>query len=154
MGEISTQTQITAVEKCGSVVLDIKSLSQYAEKCSGTGSPKLTKVLSRKGSNRMEKPNADDLEADDASKKIVVKVICSQIDQPKMVTTSNKAHLTTIASANAANFTELGDGRNKRFSRLRSIRPRSILLFFASMSSMGTILLIYFTLAINQRGGV
>lgn len=33
----------------------------------------LQKVLSRKGSNRMEKPNADDLEADDASKKIVVK---------------------------------------------------------------------------------
>lgn len=110
------------MDKCGSVVLDIKSLSQYAEKCSGAGSPKLTvgnhlhfvpfhisplfiailsisispcsymddgwhvmdlfilinisflqKVLSRKGSNRMERQNADDLEADDASKKIVVK---------------------------------------------------------------------------------
>ncbi|KAJ0969016.1 hypothetical protein J5N97_021893 [Dioscorea zingiberensis] len=43
------------------------------------------------------------------------------------------------------------EGMNERFHRLSVIHPRRILVLFATMSSMGTMILIYFTLAIKQR---
>ncbi|RRT56303.1 hypothetical protein B296_00037910, partial [Ensete ventricosum] len=84
----SLQCQVTTMDKGGYVVLDIDNLTQPPEKCY-TGSPKMTvyllalkisddlqKALSRKGSNRMEKRTSDEQEADDETKKLVVKGMC------------------------------------------------------------------------------
>lgn len=145
------QSQTANMDKSGSVILDIESLTQTSDKCNG--SPKVSKALSRKGSNRMERRNNEEQDTDDASRKLVIKVGCSQLDQLKQPLVANKAlSLAHNASSNACLVDSL-DGRNKRFNRLTTIHPRKILLLFASMSSMGTIILIYFTLAINRRGG-
>jgi len=137
------------MDKAGNVIVDIESLTQPSDKCSG--SPKVSKALSRKGSNRMERRSGEEQEADDASRKLVVKVVCS--DQVKQPLVPNKAlSAASTASSNACLVDSL-DGRSKRFNRLTTINPRKILLLFASMSSMGSMILIYFTLAINRRGG-
>ncbi|KAK1297761.1 hypothetical protein QJS10_CPB15g00097 [Acorus calamus] len=148
MEEILSQSQIVAIDKAGNVIVDIDSLTQTqtSDKCSG--SPKVTKALSRKGSNRMERRignGEEQQEAEEASRKLVVKLVCPQLEQLKQPSSSTTA---------TSNLAESGDGRNnnKRFNRLTTIHPRKILLLFATMSSMGTMILIYFTLAINRRG--
>ncbi|KAF6153205.1 hypothetical protein GIB67_016684 [Kingdonia uniflora] len=49
------------------------------------------------------------------------------------------------------------ENRCRRHSKLRpsawNIDPRRVVLFFATLSSMGTILLIYFTLSISKLSG-
>ncbi|KAJ0966815.1 hypothetical protein J5N97_023732 [Dioscorea zingiberensis] len=141
--------QNAAVDKAGNVVLDIENLVLPPDKCC-SGSPKMTRALSRKGSWRMDRRNGEDQEADEASKKLVVKVVPSQLELLKQPLAPNKA----AAPLNNPCLPETGDVRHKRFSRLTTIHPKKILLFFATMSSMGTMILIYFTLAIYRRGGV
>ncbi|XP_020092505.1 uncharacterized protein LOC109713009 isoform X2 [Ananas comosus] len=140
------------MEKAGNVVLDIESLTQPPDKCC-TGSPKMSRALSRKGSNRMERRSGEEQETDDASKKLVVKVVPSQLDQLKLPLVPNKALVAAQPAAGSPVITDSGEARNKRFHRLTAIHPRKILLLFATVSSMGTMILIYFTLAINRRGG-
>ncbi|KAJ6799587.1 uncharacterized protein M6B38_206395 [Iris pallida] len=137
--EVLAQSQHTKRDKEANVVLDIESLVQPPEKCSG--SPKMTRALSRKGSCRMDRRGVEEQEGDEASKKLVIKVVCSQMDQSKQPLSSSNPCLTDAL-----------DGRPKRFNRLRTLNPRKILLLFASMSSMGTMILIYFTLSINRQG--
>lgn len=140
------QNQISLMDKAGNVVLDVESLAQLSDKCC-SGSPKMTRVLSRKGSCRMERRGIEEQEADEASKKLVIKVIPSQLEHLKQ-------QLAVAPSvANNPMVVDSGDGRNKKSNRLTVIHPRKILLLFATMSSMGTMILIYFTLAINRRGG-
>lgn len=68
-------------------------------------------------------------------------------------------HHITITNGTATTMaTEslLGSSRQSSFRRSQSswlISPRRILLFFATLSSMGTILLIYFTLSIARMDG-
>ncbi|KAM0950082.1 hypothetical protein DsansV1_C04g0037601 [Dioscorea sansibarensis] len=142
------QGKVTAMDRLNNVVLDIESLTQPLDKCSG--SPKKT-ALSRKGSNRMERRN-EEQETDEASKKLTVKVVSSQMELLKQPLMPNKAHLLLSTSANGPVLVDIGDSRNKRFHRLM-IHPRQILLLFATVSSMGTMILIYFTLSMNRRGG-
>ncbi|XP_074270043.1 uncharacterized protein LOC141593015 isoform X3 [Silene latifolia] len=65
-------------------------------------------------------------------------------------------HQITIKTSDKKSI--LPEGRwGRRWSFKRSppswfYDPKKILLFFATMSSMGTMLLIYFTLSINKRG--
>ncbi|KAI0513691.1 hypothetical protein KFK09_009721 [Dendrobium nobile] len=132
-----------------SVILDIESLTLPPNKCSG--SPKMTKALSRKGSYRMERRNGEEQEGDDTTKKLLAKVVCSQLEQSKQPFVPNKAIAAAPIMANCTNLADAGEGRIKRFNRLMTINPRRILLLFASMSSMGTMILIYFTLAIYRR---
>lgn len=146
------QSQITSMDKAGSVILDIESLTQQPNKCC-SGSPKMTKALSRKGSCRMERRAGEEQEIDDASKKFVVKVVPSYLEQLKQPLVANKALAASPSAANSPGLTDSGEGRNKRFGRLTTIHPKKILLFFATVSSMGSMILIYFTLAINRRGG-
>ncbi|MQL80752.1 hypothetical protein Taro_013189 [Colocasia esculenta] len=120
-----------ALEKVASVVLDIDNLTQPSEKCSG--SPKMTKALSRKGSCRMERRGNEEQEADDASKKFVVKVVSSQLDLSKQPSITSKALVTVNSTVNSPSLADAGDGRNKRFSRLSTIHPRKILLLFATI---------------------
>ncbi|KAG5580756.1 hypothetical protein H5410_051383 [Solanum commersonii] len=68
-----------------------------------------------------------------------------------------------VATSSGAATTAAIDGKvavSKRFSFRRSsssspwtIDPRRILIFFATLSSMGTILLIYFTLSMTKLNG-
>ncbi|XP_020092503.1 uncharacterized protein LOC109713009 isoform X1 [Ananas comosus] len=152
MEEALLQGPIGLMEKAGNVVLDIESLTQPPDKCC-TGSPKMSRALSRKGSNRMERRSGEEQETDDASKKLVVKVVPSQLDQLKLPLVPNKALVAAQPAAGSPVITDSGEARNKRFHRLTAIHPRKILLLFATVSSMGTMILIYFTLAINRRGG-
>ncbi|ONK71096.1 uncharacterized protein A4U43_C04F4680 [Asparagus officinalis] len=151
MEDVLMQSQITNTDKAANVILDIESLTQPSDRCSG--SPKVSKALSRKGSNRMERRCGEDQETDDTSKKLVVKVVCSQLDHLKQPLVHNKSFSATSTVSNNVCIGDSLDGRNKRFNRLTTINPRKILLLFASMSSMGTLILIYFTLAINRHGG-
>ncbi|KAJ8486306.1 hypothetical protein OPV22_018791 [Ensete ventricosum] len=145
------ENKIIAMDKVSNVVLDI-DLTQPTELCC-TGSPKMTKVLSRKGSIRMDKHNGEEQKADDASKKLVIKVVPSlpeqQLKQPPVPFKSFQA---VQFAPNSPVFQDMGEGRHKRSNRL-TIHPRKILLFFATMSSIGTMILIYFTLAINRKNG-
>eukprot|EP00262_Sarcandra_glabra_P014734 TRINITY_DN4366_c0_g1_i6.p1 TRINITY_DN4366_c0_g1~~TRINITY_DN4366_c0_g1_i6.p1 ORF type:complete len:158 (+),score=24.32 TRINITY_DN4366_c0_g1_i6:418-891(+) len=148
---IKRQITSTKMEKAANVVLDIDSLIPSSEKC--PGSPKMKKALSRKGSSRMERRSGEELESDEASKKVVVKVTSSQMEILKQGSTSNKTLLPVAATTNCSTQSDGCDGRNKRFNRFGAIHPRKILLIFASLSSMGTIILIYFTLAITRTSG-
>ncbi|URE41459.1 LRR [Musa troglodytarum] len=149
-GLVPMEGQTTAMDKVGNVVLDIESLTQPSDKCSG--SPKMTKALSRKGSCRMDRRNGEEQVADEATKKLAVKVFYSQTEQLKQQPIPNKSHVGLPAVANVSNLSDAGDGRTRKFNRFTAINPKKILLLFASMSSMGTIILIYFTLAIYLRG--
>uniref|UniRef100_A0A0E0DK00 Uncharacterized protein n=1 Tax=Oryza meridionalis TaxID=40149 RepID=A0A0E0DK00_9ORYZ len=142
--------QMTSMDKAANVVLDIEGLPQQPDKCC-TGSPKMTRALSRKGSNRMERRGGEEQEQDDLVKKLIIKVVPSQLEQLKMPLVQNKALVTpqSQCAACAPILTDSGEGRNKKFNRLTSVHPRKILLFFATLSSVGTMILIYFTLAIN-----
>uniref|UniRef100_A0A0E0H7A7 Uncharacterized protein n=1 Tax=Oryza nivara TaxID=4536 RepID=A0A0E0H7A7_ORYNI len=142
--------QMTSMDKAANVVLDIEGLPQQPDKCC-TGSPKMTRALSRKGSNRMERRSGEEQEQDDLVKKLIIKVVPSQLEQLKMPLVQNKALVTpqSQCAACAPILTDSGEGRNKKFNRLTSVHPRKILLFFATLSSVGTMILIYFTLAIN-----
>lgn len=108
----------------------------------------MIRALSRKGSNRMERRGGDEQEQEDLAKKLVIKVVPSQLEQQPLLG-QNKAlvapHCTPV-------LVDSGEGRSKRFiSRFTSINPRKILLLFATLSSVGTTILIYFTLAINSK---
>ncbi|XP_064976978.1 uncharacterized protein LOC103994468 isoform X1 [Musa acuminata AAA Group] len=147
---MSKKSRTTVMDKVGNVVVDIESLTQPSDNCSG--SPKVTKALSRKGSCRMDRRNGEEQEADEATKKLVVKVLYSQSEQLKQQPITNKSHVGLPAVANVSNLSDAGDGRTRKLNRFTAINPKKILLLFASMSSMGTIILIYFTLAIYLRG--
>ncbi|XP_042386277.1 uncharacterized protein LOC121977944 isoform X1 [Zingiber officinale] len=133
---LQSQNDAKDADKTESVVLDIESLTQSSDKCSG--SPKMTKALSRKGSSRMEKRNGEEQDADDATKRVSIKVACSQMEHFKQSSVPNA-------------MSDVCDARLRKLNHLTTINPRRILLLFASLSSLGTMILIYFTLAIHHR---
>ncbi|KAI3914264.1 hypothetical protein MKX01_029285 [Papaver californicum] len=121
-----------------SVVLDVESLIQSSDK--NSGSPKMTRALARKGSYRKERCGTEEEEIDLPSKKLLIKVN-SHLEP--LITTK------ATPSTSPTKLTEMNDGRTtKRFNRF--MNPRKILLMFATVSSMGTMILIYFTLAMNR----
>ncbi|KQJ85239.1 uncharacterized protein LOC100833951 [Brachypodium distachyon] len=136
--------------KTEDVVLDIEGLPQQPDKCS-TGSPKMTRALSRKGSNRTERRSGEDQEPDDLAKKLIIKVVPSQLEQLKLPLVQNKTLVAPQCAGCTPVVTDSVEIRSKRFNRFTSFHPRKILLFFATLSSVGTMILIYFTLAINNR---
>ncbi|KAJ3692921.1 hypothetical protein LUZ60_012016 [Juncus effusus] len=149
MEEALLQNQVNTMEKNGNVVLDIEALTQANEVCC-SGSPRTTRALSRKGSNRMERRGGEEHESEDSSKKLVVKVIPSQLEPLKIPLVQNRTPI--LSPCTNPNLTE-PDSKLKRFGRLHAFHPRKIVLLFATVSSLGTMILIYFTLAINRRGG-
>ncbi|KAL4638182.1 uncharacterized protein LOC142627616 [Castanea sativa] len=145
--ETIMQTDITATDKTVTVMLDIESLAQSSDR--GSGSPKVTRALSRKWSHRADRwTNNEEEDIDESSKKFQVKVN-SQFEPLKQPLMANKALIPT-PTVSGPNLIDAPDGRNKKLNRFMSINPRKILLIFATVSSMGTLILIYFTLAINK----
>lgn len=138
------------MDRTANVVLDIESLSQQPDKCC-TGSPKMTRALSRKGPNRTDRRSGEEQEPEELAKKLIIKVVPSQLEQLKLPLAQNKTMVTPQCTASTPVLTDTVEGRSKRFNRLTAYHPRRILLFFATLSSVGTLILIYFTLAINGR---
>uniref|UniRef100_A0A804M8F7 Uncharacterized protein n=1 Tax=Zea mays TaxID=4577 RepID=A0A804M8F7_MAIZE len=141
-----TRCEKKGVDRTANAVLDIEGLPQPPDKCC-SGSPKMIRALSRKGSNRMEMKGGDELEQqEDLTRKLIIKVVPSQLEQQRAM-----GHCTPCAPVLLIDSAE---GRSsRRFGRLITPvnNPRRILLFFATLSSVGTTILIYFTLAINSR---
>lgn len=138
------------MDRTANVVLDIEGLPQQPDKCC-TGSPKMTRALSRKGPNRTERRGGEEQDPDDLTKKLIIKVVPSQMEQLKLPLVHNKNLVIPQCVASAPVLTESVEGRCKRFNRLTSFHPRRILLFFATLSSVGTMILIYFTLGISGK---
>lgn len=111
----------------------------------------MTRVLSRKGPNRTERRGGEEQEPDDLAKKLIIKVVPSQMEQLKLPLAHNKNLVIPQCTASAPVLTDSVEGRCKRFNRLTSFHPRRILLFFATLSSVGTMILIYFTLGISGK---
>ncbi|KAF3335409.1 hypothetical protein FCM35_KLT19916 [Carex littledalei] len=152
MEEALLQNQVNTMDKSGNLVLDIEGLTHTSDKCC-SGSPKVMRALSRKGSNRMDRRGGEEYETEDGAKKLIVKVIPSQLEQLKLPLVQNKSSMLSPCTATSPALNDIGDSRYKRFNRLAPINPRKIVLFFATVSSLGTMILIYFTLAINRRSG-
>lgn len=142
------QTDTSSSDRTPTVVLDIESLAQPSDRSSG--SPKMTRALSRKWSYRAERFfNTDEEDTDEPSKKLLVKVN-SQLEPLKQSLITAKAISAASNAFTGSNLVDTGDGRSKRLNRFMAINPRKILFIFATLSSMGTLILIYFTLAINR----
>ncbi|GMP72873.1 hypothetical protein CsSME_00030766 [Camellia sinensis var. sinensis] len=87
--------------------------------------------------------------------KPMVVTVGTSTDQPK---TPHLHHQITIMTGNIGATTTESRGSGKRFSFRRSpyswaVDPRRIVFLFATLSSMGTILLIYFTLSMGKISG-
>ncbi|KAJ6898927.1 hypothetical protein NC652_025440 [Populus alba x Populus x berolinensis] len=148
MEELPVQTDAATLDKTAFVVLDMESLAQPSDR--NNGSPKMTRALSRKWSYRAERWTGNEDEGiDEPAKKLLIKG-SSQLDPLKQQLATNKALGPSLTTPGGPNLADPADGWNKRFNRLMAISPRKILFIFATMSSMGTLMLIYFTLAINR----
>ncbi|XP_017235283.1 uncharacterized protein LOC108209068 isoform X2 [Daucus carota subsp. sativus] len=136
-------------------------------------SSRIARNLSKKGSYRGEKKmnsNADN-EKDattfvpvSSSPKAAQLIDSSTHEKPILVTVGATNHpfspqvhhqitITTPATTTAATESKLGSRRNSFKRSSWTIDPRRMLLVFATMSSMGTILLIYLTLSMKNVGG-
>ncbi|KAJ6771742.1 hypothetical protein OIU74_018059 [Salix koriyanagi] len=142
------QTDAATLDKTAFVVLDMESLAQPSDRSSG--SPKMTRALSRKWSYRAERWTGNEEEGiDETAKKPLIKG-SSQLDPLKQQLVTSKAPGPSPTTSSGPNLPDQVDGWGKRFNRLMAINPRKILFIFATMSSMGTLMLIYFTLAISR----
>ncbi|KAB2026841.1 hypothetical protein ES319_D06G248500v1 [Gossypium barbadense] len=176
--EISTQKisvsnhisgfQYTA-DKPDSFVIDMDSFSHGGLNKEINQNPRITKSLSRKGSVR-------------GDKKIITSNCTISNDKDSIVATSPKGsntvekpttvsvgstdqtnnpqvhHQITITTGNIkappdSRFSLLRRNNSRRSSSPWVFDPKRILFLFATLSSMGTILLIYFTLSIGKTVG-
>lgn len=158
--------------KSDSFVVDMERFSHIIEKDINANSRiTLQRNLSRKGSFRSgeKKTNSNAVNEKDtnftANSPRASSLLGGGItpEKPMALTTSSDQHTPqthnhqiTIVAGHGAAATESKIG-GRRFSFRRStnwtIDPRRILLFFATLSSMGTMLLIYFTLSIAKLNG-
>ncbi|KAL5983141.1 hypothetical protein ACLOJK_017223 [Asimina triloba] len=116
------------MDKPADVVLEIENLPQSSDKSSG--SPKVKKALSRKGSSRNERRNSEEQEAEESSRKLVVKVPNSQLEP---LTSAKPQIAVATTTVHGYSMIESTDGRSKRFNRLSVIHPKRILLIFATL---------------------
>ncbi|KAK4711377.1 hypothetical protein R3W88_005890 [Solanum pinnatisectum] len=159
--------------KSDSFVVDMERFSHITEKDINANSRiTLQRNLSRKGSFRSgeKKTNSNAVNEKDTNFTANSPRASSLLgggstpEKPMALTTSSDQHtpqthnhqITIVAGHGAAAAAESKIG-GRRFSFRRStnwtIDPRRILLFFATLSSMGTMLLIYFTLSIAKLNG-
>ncbi|XVE51165.1 hypothetical protein DITRI_Ditri02bG0017500 [Diplodiscus trichospermus] len=169
--------QYTTTDKSDSFVIDLESFSHGGANKETNPNSRTTRSLSRKGSQRGDKkiisPNSNNSSCGatlDDTYSFVAATNCSPRgsstpEKPMAVAVGSIDHVSnpqvhnqiTIKTSSITSATE------NRFSLRRSgsrrspppwqLDPKRILLFFASLSSMGTILLIYFTLSIGKING-
>ncbi|XP_055807365.1 uncharacterized protein LOC129876084 [Solanum dulcamara] len=178
MATQSLKREFTGEEKIyvsESFVVDMEHLSHLVEKDINANSRiTLQRNHSRKGS--LKKTNFNDINEKDtnlmATSPKASLLGASMPEKPMMVTADHSTpHVhnqnTAVVSASSGAATTATaatiDSKvvvSRRFSFRRSsssspwtIDPRRILIFFATLSSMGTILLIYFTLSMTKLNG-
>ncbi|KAL3377478.1 hypothetical protein AABB24_003738 [Solanum stoloniferum] len=160
--------------KSDSFVVDMERFSHIIEKDINANSRiTLQRNLSRKGSFRSgeKKTNSNAVNEKDTNFTENSPRASSLLgggitpEKPMALTTSSDQHtpqthnhqITIVAGHGAAAAATESKIGGRRFSFRRStnwtIDPRRILLFFATLSSMGTMLLIYFTLSIAKLNG-
>ncbi|KAF9673862.1 hypothetical protein SADUNF_Sadunf10G0067900 [Salix dunnii] len=131
MEELSVQTDAATLDKTAFVVLDIESLAQPSDRSSG--SPKMTRALSRKWSYRAERWTGNEEEGiDETAKKLLIKG-SSQLDPLKQQLVTNKALGPSLTTSSGPNLPDQVDGWSKRLNRFMAITPRKILFIFATM---------------------
>lgn len=156
--------------KSDSFVVDMERFSHIIEKDINANSRiTLQRNLSRKGSFRSgeKKTNSNAVTEKDTANSPRASSLLGGGSTPEKamaLTTSSDQHtpqthnhqITIVAGHGSATATESQIG-GRRFSYRRStnwtIDPRRILLFSATLTCMGTILLIYFTLSIPKVNG-
>ncbi|PSS04717.1 E3 ubiquitin-protein like [Actinidia chinensis var. chinensis] len=174
---VSDQTDSLQVTnfKSDSFIVDTEALSQLTDK-DITASSRITRTLSRKlPQQKSSEKKFNSSIGNEKDNSGVAKLFPrgalagpSTPEKPMVVTLGTKDqptiphfhHQITIMTSNIGATAAAGEVRcgGKRLSFRRSspswaIDPRRILLFFATLSSMGTILLIYFTLSMSKLGG-
>ncbi|CAN4117421.1 unnamed protein product [Withania somnifera] len=178
MGTQSLNREFEEEEKISvseSFVVDMEHISHLIEKDINANS-RITRNHSRKGS--VKKTNFNDVNEKDTSLMATsprASLLGSSMPEKPMVVTVGIAdhstphvhnqHTAVVASSSGAATTNgptAIDSKavvSRRFSFRRSssspwtIDPRRILVFFATLSSVGTILLIYFTLSMTKLNG-
>ncbi|KAK8546763.1 hypothetical protein V6N13_093806 [Hibiscus sabdariffa] len=171
--------QYTTEDKSDSFVIDMEGFSQEGSNKKINQNSRFTRSLSRKGSQRggdkkilssnCTNSNSNSncnssLNDKDAcvatsprgsstAEKLATAALVStdqtgnlQVHQQITITTGN------ITAATESRFS-LRRNNSRRSSWLWLLDPKRILFLFATLSSMGTILLIYFTLSINKANG-
>ncbi|KAK8575386.1 hypothetical protein V6N13_033367 [Hibiscus sabdariffa] len=158
--------QYTTTDKSDSFVIDMESLSHGGFNKESNPNPRITRSLSRKGSQRDKKKKTitpglsdrDFLVSTSSPKGSCMPekptVVVAGTTDP--ATNQQVHHQITITTGSIAAATE------SRFSRRHSCRrppppwlldPKGILMLFATLSSIGSILLIYFTLSMSKTNG-
>ncbi|XP_058092606.1 uncharacterized protein LOC131239060 [Magnolia sinica] len=147
MGSVEKGGMMKRSERCDSFALDIENLLHFAD-MDLTGSPRSTlqRNLSRKGCGRGERKGAGQKEKPDTPKGGL-----------GGVSTPEKSVAVPLLVTTAVDPIIIADTRYRRSSssnrRSSWGDPRRILFFFATLSSMGTIILIYFTLSLGKING-
>lgn len=155
MEEVSVKIDAIDLDKSATVLVDIESLQQPIDRSSG--SPKIVRALSRKWSYRAERlASADEEDTNESTKKSTLLKVNSQLEPLKQSVLSNKSvtpnsanHIQGGSTINVSAEVCCDGGRNKhQFNRFLPLNPRKILCISATASSVGSLVLIYFTLAI------
>ncbi|KAL1537374.1 hypothetical protein AAHA92_29895 [Salvia divinorum] len=172
-GESSENQRISGVDglhhsatKSDSFVIDMERFSHLIEKDSNSGNSRITRNLSRKGSMRIAERKLTSNERVVSmlatsprgtftleKQGVVVEAGAHDHSVPAQVNhqiTITNGRVATTAAAAAETKSRFG---SRRSSPTWTVDPRRILFFFATLSCMGTILLIYFTLSIGKFNG-
>ncbi|XP_074326061.1 uncharacterized protein LOC141664084 isoform X2 [Apium graveolens] len=164
-----TSSLQSANTKSDSFTVEMERLSDLSSKNVSPNS-RITRNLSRKGSYRGEKKmnSSGDNDKDasnfvpiSSSPKAAQLIDSSTPEKPILVTVGatnhpfnqQMHHQITITTPATTTESKLGSRRNSFKRSSWTIDPRRMLLFFATMSSIGTILLIYLTLSMKNVGG-
>ncbi|KAJ9566620.1 hypothetical protein OSB04_002586 [Centaurea solstitialis] len=110
---------------------------------------RFNRSLSKKGEDKkMSNPSVDNERMSISSPKGISE---PQVHHQISIITSGTA--TTAIAGDTSTRSRLIAKRSSSFKQTSVINPRRILFFFATLSSMGTILLIYFTLSMARHNG-
>ncbi|KAG9454173.1 hypothetical protein H6P81_007077 [Aristolochia fimbriata] len=137
------QVVVKTTEGGDSFVLDMESLSSHVV---GKDFNSLQRSLSRKGSQRGDRKLHQRETDDSPTKGALGGGVC----------TAEKVVVIPVGGTTGSEpVTNMESNRSRRYCNRRSswIDPKRVLLLFATLSSMGTIILIYFTLSMGKING-
>ncbi|WJX59968.1 hypothetical protein P8452_45229 [Trifolium repens] len=154
-------------EKADSYVIDMDAFSSSINKDSSNQNSRISRSLSRKGSQRVGDRKINGLTTLQIhDNKDVLSAMCSPIGACTPILPAAMAVVSADHSINphahqqsniggSSTTTTTAGSLTRRNSFIRSsswtIDPKRVLIFFATLSSMGTMLLIYFTLVSNKQ---
>ncbi|KAL5730933.1 hypothetical protein ACHQM5_003710 [Ranunculus cassubicifolius] len=149
------ESSMGTAEMSDSFILDMENLSPQINKDNYSPNPrlfvKLQRNLSRKGSPRGER-NKTPLAASGLADAFSNVNLSAGGGDP-YTTTPTQESINKQSQQTITIMAENCSSRKYVKNRTSFIDPKRVLLFFATMSSMGTIVLIYFTLSISKFSG-